>query len=95
MKVPEKTMAHCPFCNAHTEHTVALNRKGEVRHNSEGTRKFREIKKGYGGMARTPKKPVFKTAKRVLLILKCKVCSKKHQKIYNRTKKTTEIVKVD
>ncbi|MDI6730870.1 MAG: hypothetical protein QMD06_04940 [Candidatus Altarchaeum sp.] len=95
MKVPEKTMAHCPFCNTHTEHTVALNRKGEVRHNSKGTRKFREIKKGYGGMARTPKKPVFKFAKRVLLILKCKVCNKKHQKIYNRTTKTTEIVKVD
>lgn len=95
MKVPEKIRTYCPFCNAHTEHTVTLNQKGEARHNSRGTRKFREIKKGYGGMARTPKKPVYKTGKRILLILKCDVCGKKHQKVYNRTKKRVEIAKVD
>lgn len=95
MKIPEKVMAHCPFCNAHTKHMVSISRKGETRYNSAGTRKFREIKKGYGGMARTPKKPVYKTAKRVLILLKCEKCSKKHQKVYNRTKKTTVIEKVD
>jgi len=95
MKVPEKIRTHCPFCNAHTEHIVSINKKGNPRHNSKGTRKFREIKKGYGGMPRTPKKPVYKTAKRVVLLLKCSVCGKRHQKVYERMKKTLELKKVE
>lgn len=59
---------------------------------SEGRRKYKEVKKGYGGSPRTPKKEVYKVGKRPFLVLKCKGCGKKHQRVYNaRTKKSIEI----
>jgi len=70
-----------------------LARKGKERSMSLGRRKYREIKKGYGGSPRTPKKDVYKVAKRITLILKCKECNKKQQRVYeSRTKKRVEIV---
>lgn len=94
MKLPETTRTHCPICNTHTEHEVSIARKGKTRSKSMGTRKFARIKKGYGGMPRTPKKPVFKVGKRPLIMLKCKTCKKKHQKVYHaRAKKTVVIGK--
>lgn len=93
MKVPDTINTHCPYCNKHTQHKVSLAKKGKARVNSRGTRKFNEIKKGYGGMPRTPKKPVFKTGKRVKLMLTCSVCKKKHEKVYERTKKAVVIGK--
>ena len=57
-----------------------------------GTRKYNEVKKGYKGSPRTPKKEVYKVGKRPLTILTCKACKKKHQKAYpSRSKKKTEI----
>jgi len=94
MKLPDVMNSYCPHCNKHTKHKVALAKKGKARTNSRGTRKFAEIKKGYGGMPRTPKKPVFKTAKRVKIILTCSLCKKKHEKVYkDRTKKAVVIEK--
>jgi len=94
MKLPETVRTHCPFCNTHTEHEVSIAKKGKVRKNSIGTRKFERVKKGYGGMPRTPKKHVYKTGKRPLIMLKCTVCKKKHQKTYHiRTKKAVVIGK--
>jgi len=93
MKVPELIKTHCPFCNKHTEHEVRLEKKGKERSLSRGRRKYREVKKGYGGSPRTPKKQVYKIGKRPVLILKCKTCSKKHQRAFKaRTKKTVEVV---
>lgn len=94
MKLPETIRTHCPSCKVHTEHEVSLARKGKARPKSMGTRKFARVKKGYGGMPRTPKKPVFKVGKRPLIMLKCKICNKKHQKVYPaRAKKTVVIGK--
>ncbi len=59
---------------------------------NRGRRKYEEVKKGYGGSPRTPKKPNYKVGKRVLLVLQCNDCKKKHQKLYSaRTKKTPEV----
>ncbi|ODS42615.1 MAG: hypothetical protein MSIBF_04730 [Candidatus Altiarchaeales archaeon IMC4] len=92
MKLPEKIRTNCPKCNAHTEHELRLSRKGKERTMSEGRRKYEEVKKGYGGSPRTPKKPVNKIGKRTVIILTCKTCKKKHQRLYSaRTKKAVEI----
>ena len=92
MKLPEKIRTNCPYCNAHTEHGVRLNRKEKDRTMSRGRRKYIEVKKGYGGSPRTTKKEVYKVGKRTLLVLKCSACGKKHQKVYRaRTKKAVEI----
>ncbi|MFH0861237.1 MAG: 50S ribosomal protein L44e [Candidatus Altiarchaeota archaeon] len=92
MKVPQTLRTHCPHCNKHTEHQVRVAKKGKERTMTRGRRKYTEVKRGYGGSPRTPKKPVYKVGKRVVLLLKCKVCGKSHQKHYKaRTKKTTEV----
>ena len=92
MKIPDKIMTNCPHCHKHTLHTVRVNRKGKERSMSQGRRKYIEVKKGYGGSPRTPKKPCYKVGKRPLLVLECSVCKKKHQRRYAaRTKKTVEV----
>ena len=92
MKVPDKIKTYCPSCRKHTEHVVKVNRKGKERTMSMGRRKYEEIKKGYGGSPRTPKKPVYKIGKRTVLVLECSVCKKKHQRILSsRTKKPVEV----
>jgi large subunit ribosomal protein L44e len=92
MKVPGKLKTHCPSCNKHTDHNVKVSRKGKERSMNRGRRKFEEVKKGYGGMPRTPKKPCFKIGKRPSLVLECSGCKKKHQRIYSaRTKKAVEV----
>lgn len=92
MKLPDVMRTNCPFCNAHREHEVHLMRKGKEKMLSRGRRKYEAVKKGYGGSPRTPKKPVFKIGKRVVTVLKCKECGKKHQKVFrSRTKKRVEI----
>lgn len=92
MKVPQLIKTYCPSCNKHTEHDVRLNKKGKERTMTEGRRKYKAVKAGYGGSPRTPKKDVYKVGKRTVLILRCKVCKKGHQKIYSaRTKKPVEV----
>ncbi|MEM2918654.1 MAG: 50S ribosomal protein L44e [Candidatus Altiarchaeota archaeon] len=92
MKIPAVIKTYCKYCNKRTENEVKLSRKGKERAMSRGRRKYEEIKKGYGGSPRTPKKPVYKVGKRAVLILKCKVCGKKHQRVYSsRTKKQITI----
>ena len=92
MKLPNAIKTHCPYCNAHKEHTVRLMRKGKERSMSRGRRKYESVKTGYGGSPRTPKKEVYKVGKRTIAILTCKTCEKKHQKVYeSRTKRKVEI----
>jgi len=92
MKLPEVMRTYCPHCNKHTEHDLRLGKKGKERTMTMGRRKYIEVKKGYGGPPRTPKKEVYKIGKRPLIILTCKECKKKHQRVYSaRTKKTVEI----
>ncbi|MDD5111438.1 MAG: 50S ribosomal protein L44e [Candidatus Altiarchaeota archaeon] len=92
MKFPESINTYCPSCRKHTKHTVSLGKKGKERTMNRGRRKYEKIKKGYGGSPRTPKKQVYKVGKRTVLLMKCSVCKKKHQKLFTaRTKKTVEI----
>lgn len=92
MKVPEVLRTYCPSCGKHTLHNVRINRKGKESTMSRGRRKYTEVKKGYGGSPRTPKKPVYKVGKRTVLVLECSECKKKHQMVRKaRTKKTVEI----
>jgi large subunit ribosomal protein L44e len=92
MKFPGKIRTNCPFCKKHTEHDVRLNKKGKEQTMKRGRRKYEAVKAGYGGSPRTPKKAVFKVGKRPVLILKCKTCGKKHQKLFEaRTKKAFEV----
>lgn len=92
MKFPESLKTHCAKCGAHTEHKVREDRKGKEHTLSRGRRKYEEVKKGYGGCPRTPKKQVHKVGKRVILLLKCAMCGLKHQRRYSaRTKKAVEV----
>ncbi len=92
MKLPSILKTYCPYCRTHTEHDVKLEKKGKASSMRRGTRKYNEVKKGYVGSPRTPKKDVYKTGKRPLAILTCKTCKKKQQKAYpSRTKKKPEI----
>jgi large subunit ribosomal protein L44e len=94
MKIPEDIRNYCPFCRKHTMHDVRVGRKGKERTMNRGRRKYKEIKKGYGGSPRTPKKPVNKLGKRTLFLFKCKECGKTHQKVHRaRTKKPVEVGK--
>jgi len=59
---------------------------------NRGRRKYEEVKKGYRGSPRTPKKAVYKVGKRIVVLLTCEGCKKSHQKVYGaRTKKKLEI----
>jgi len=92
MKIPTKIKTYCPKCRKHTEHEVKLDRKGKEKSMKRGRRRYEAVKAGYGGSPRTPKKPNYKIGKRPVIILTCKDCNKKHQKVYSaRTKKRAEI----
>jgi large subunit ribosomal protein L44e len=92
MKIPDKLRTNCPFCNKHQVHNVKVNRKGKERSMNMGRRKFEAVKRGYGGMPRTPKKPCYKVGKRTVLLLECLICKKKHQRTFPaRTKKAVEV----
>ena len=93
MKLPKIMSAYCPSCKKHTQHDVSLNKKGKETGMKEGRRKYEQVKKGYTGSPRTPKKDVYKIGKRTVAVLKCKNCGKKHQKNYrSRSRKRTEIL---
>jgi large subunit ribosomal protein L44e len=92
MKLPTIIKTYCPHCKTHTEHDVRLDKKGKEGTMKRGRRKYEAVKRGYGGSPRTPKKDVYKIGKRPVLVLKCKTCNKKQQRIYHaRTKKKAEI----
>ena len=92
MKFPEQIKTFCKKCQGHKEHEVRQDRKGKEKTMNRGRRKYEEIKKGYGGSPRTPKKQVHKVGKRVVLLLKCPTCGLKHQRRYSaRTKKMVEV----
>ncbi len=92
MKLPKILNTYCPHCGKHGGHDVSLGKKGKQSSMREGQRKFEQVKKGYKGSPRTPKKQVYKIGKRTVAVLKCKSCGKKHQKVYrSRSRKRTEI----
>jgi large subunit ribosomal protein L44e len=94
MKFPDKLRANCQKCGKHTEHKVKLARKGKERSMNRGRRRYKQVKAGYGGSPRTPKKQVYKVGKRSVLLLECSECKSKREKAFRaRTKKPVEVGK--
>jgi len=78
MIIPKKLRTYCPSCRKHTEHSVSQLKKRSARPLSWGQRQFGRVTSGYGSQPRSEQKKFAKTAKKVVLMLKCKVCGKSH-----------------
>lgn len=87
MKTPKVIVTYCPRCKKHTEHAVALYKKGKDRVLAEGTRRYRRKQKGYGGQKKPKQRRTAKTTKKQSLKLKCKVCGYTIQRAGMRVKK--------
>lgn len=78
MIVPKKLRTYCPSCRKHTKHSVSQLKKRSARPLSWGQRQFGRVAAGYGSQPRSEQKKFSKTAKKVVLMLKCSVCGKSH-----------------
>ncbi|MDF1558296.1 MAG: 50S ribosomal protein L44e [ANME-2 cluster archaeon] len=80
MKMPTKFKTHCPFCKAHTLHTVERVKKGKASSMTRITRqKHRQT--GIGNSGKFSKVPGGdKPTKKIALRYRCNVCHKAYQK---------------
>lgn len=93
MKFPKTVSTYCPICKKHTSHSVKLapKRSGEGRTLAAGNRRHKRKLKGHGGK-RAGKVTVKKQGKRQKVLLTCKECNKKHERVIGtRTKNKLEI----
>lgn len=95
MKIQKEIMTYCPYCNKHTVHVVksvvSPKPANPSRGMSLGNRRHERKLKGYVGKIKA-KTPVKKLGKRQKVLLECKECNKKIERIFgNRTKKKIEI----
>ena len=74
MKIPKLLNTYCPKCKGHTEHAVAIYKKGRDRKLAAGARRHEREKHGYGGQKFPELKRTAKTTKKVVLKLSCKKC---------------------
>jgi large subunit ribosomal protein L44e len=74
MKAPKEIRTHCPKCNTHTLHTLALYKRGKERTGALGARRHAEDKRGYGGQKFPELVRTAKTTKKLTLRLRCKDC---------------------
>ncbi|NIA03415.1 MAG: 50S ribosomal protein L44e [Nitrospirae bacterium] len=80
MKMPNKFRTHCPFCKAHTEHTVERVKKGKASSMTRITRQ-RKRQTGIGNAGKFSKVPGGdKPTKKVALRYRCNKCKKAYQK---------------
>ena len=86
MKIPKKLRTYCPSCRKHTEHRASQLKKRSARPLSWGQRQFARVTAGYGSQPRSEQKKFSKTAKKVVLMLKCSVCGKSHPRRGFRSK---------
>ncbi len=86
MIIPRKIRTYCPHCRKHTQHNVSLQKKRSARPLSWGQRQFARVKSGYGSQPRSEQKKFSKTAKKVVLMLKCNECKKSHSRRGFRSK---------
>lgn len=93
MKLPKNIKTYCPNCDKHRQHIVSRDKSGKEGTMKRGRRRFEEVKKGYKGSPRTPKKDIYKIGKRNVIILKCKECKKKHQRVYRSRSKSKPTIK--
>lgn len=77
MKVPATITTYCTKCNAHTEHTVTLYKKGKERGLAIGARRHERELHGYGGQKYPIQKNKAKTTDKKTLVLSCKKCGRK------------------
>jgi len=80
MKMPKQFKAHCPFCKAHTVHTVERVRRGQA---STMTHIARQKKRanGTGNQGKFSKVPGGdKPTKKLNLRYRCNTCKKAHNR---------------
>lgn len=87
MKIPKALNTYCPKCKSHTEHTVALYKKGRDRILAAGARRHEREKRGYGGQKYPELKRTAKTTKKATLKLSCKKCGSVTQRSGIRLRK--------
>ncbi|MEM2109893.1 MAG: 50S ribosomal protein L44e [Candidatus Odinarchaeota archaeon] len=87
MRMVKTVNTYCPKCKTHTEHTVALYKKGRDSPLSEGARRYARKKAGYGSQPKPIQKKFAKTTKKQLLKYKCKECGYVIQRKGMRLKK--------
>jgi large subunit ribosomal protein L44e len=75
VKVPKQIRTYCPKCKSHTDHQVSIYKKSKERAMSDGARRQRRRKHGYGGQKFPELKRTAKTTKKQLLRLSCKTCN--------------------
>ncbi|MEM0381169.1 MAG: 50S ribosomal protein L44e [Nitrososphaerota archaeon] len=92
MKIPSKVNSYCPKCNAHTEHQVALYKKGPERGLAIGARRHERELKGYGGQKYPIQRNKAKTTDKKTLLLTCSKCGRKSMREGIRLRKL-EIVR--
>ena len=87
MKLPKTKNTYCPTCKKHTEHAVAMakrgGKRGSLKRGSKERIKLRGRARGFGNLGRysrptKPKMSGVKSSKKTDLRFKCKVCGKSH-----------------
>jgi len=90
-KIQKEIMAYCPKCNKHTDHVVKMPSKGAQRAMSKATRRHDRAIAGFVGSVE-PKIHPKKLSKRQKVLLECKVCKYKVERLIGgRSKKKIEI----
>jgi len=92
MKLPQKIKGYCPHCRKHTEHKLSEAKSGRRRSTTAGQVRHIKKTKGYTSKIAGKAKHV-KQSKKQKMMLKCKECGKKHEKIIPKTRKKVEIQK--
>jgi len=87
MKYPKDITTYCSRCRKHTEFAVSLYKKGRDRVLAEGNRRYKRKQEGYGGQRAPRQRRTAKTTKRQLIILRCKTCGYKTQRLGIRLRK--------
>ena len=87
MKFPKKIRTYCPKCGTHTIHTVSIYKHGKRRKLSEGERRYKRKKEGYGSQRKPEQKRFAKVTKKVLLKVRCSKCGYTTYRLGIRLKK--------
>ena len=87
MKYPRNITTYCPRCRKHTEFAVSLYKKGRDKSLAEGNRRYERKQEGYGGQRKPKQRRTAKTTKKQIIMLRCKTCDYKTQKLGIRLRK--------
>ncbi len=91
MKISKEINTYCPTCNKHTQHATHNVSRGMQRGLSKATRRHNRAIKGYVGSVELKIHPK-KLGKKQKVLLECKICKKKRERILGlRTRKKIEI----